>query len=177
MAERPKVTAIAAQSLDGFITRHEEPGTGFTSAGDQRWFREALQGFDSILMGRLTYEASRKVIRRRLSVERPRLVWTHRPEAFAAEAVDRQLIFASGFPAELLEHLSALGCTNTALLGGGQVYSAFLQADLIDALWLTLEPRIFGEGTPAFPGRHDAHFRLERHETLADDTLLIRYQR
>ena len=50
-----QLVLIAAQSLDGFITRHDEPGTAFTSPADQTHFRTVLQNFDCSVMGAETY--------------------------------------------------------------------------------------------------------------------------
>jgi dihydrofolate reductase len=36
-----RLTLIAAQSLDGFITRHDTPGSDFVSDADRAFFREA----------------------------------------------------------------------------------------------------------------------------------------
>ncbi len=40
-----RVVLIVAQSLDGFITRHDAPGAGWASAADQARFRRSLTQF------------------------------------------------------------------------------------------------------------------------------------
>ena len=78
---------IAAQSLDGFITKHSEPGTAFTSPEDKAYYRRILAGFDACLFGGETYRVSRDFIRERLPGPALRVVMTRSPERYAAEAV------------------------------------------------------------------------------------------
>lgn len=173
------VILIAVTSLDGRLTLPGQEGPGFASQEDQAWFHQVLQEFDCAIMGRTTYETAREQI---LANRRPhflRLVATHAPERFAAERQPGALEFASGTPRELLDILAARGCRRCALLGGGRVYREFLDADLVDALWLTLEPVILGGGTPLADGGpvRDGRHRLGEMRLLGPDTLLLNYHR
>jgi dihydrofolate reductase len=171
-----RVTLVAAQSVDGFITKHGEPGTAFTSAADQAHFRRALGQFDCGLMGGETYRVARDVIRSRRGPNRLRVVLTRRPEAFAADAEPGVLEFTQGPPAEILQHLERRGHRACALLGGAQIHALFLAARLVDELWLTLEPCLFGTGTPLVGAPLDAQLRLLGSERLdGSDSLLLRY--
>ena len=137
-----QLVLIAAQSLDGFITRHDEPGTAFTSPADQTHFRTVLQNFDCSVMGAETYRVARNFIRARLTPTRRRIV-----------------------------------VTRCAVLGGATLHDWFLAASLVDELWLTLEPRLFGQGTPFLREAHDLTLSLIDVQTLgASGTLLVRYR-
>jgi dihydrofolate reductase len=47
----------------------------------------------------------------------------------------------------------------------------------VDELWLTLEPRLFGQGTPFLREAHDLTLSLIDVQTLgASGTLLVRYR-
>lgn len=172
------ITAIAAQSIDGFITRHEEPGTAFTSEADKAWFREALSSFDAIVMGRRTYEVSRSMIREHLSPARLRIVLTHKPELFTDDLVPGQLEFSAKPPRQLVAELAAKGKKHCALLGGSQIYWEYLDQGLVDQFWISLEPLIFGSGTPLVAdGALDARFQLRSVERMGENTVLLRYAR
>ncbi len=174
---RMEVTLIAAQSLDGFITRHDEPGTAFTSAADKTHFAATLARFDASVMGGETYRVARSVIRSRLTAARRRLVLTRNPGAYAGDAVPGQLEFTSASPLELVRQLASQGHRRCALLGGAQVHRLFLAAGCVDFLELSVEPRIFGSGVPLVGGRLDLHLTLDRHERIAQsDTLLLTYR-
>lgn len=170
-----RVTLLAAQSLDGFITRHATPGTAFTSPADKAWFPRVMAGFDCSVMGSVTYQVSRDVIRPHLSAARRRIVLTRHPAEWSADAVPTQLEFTAESPAVLISRLAALGHRHCALLGGSQIHSLFFAAGLVDELWITLEPRVFGSGTPFVAAPADIDLRLLSHEHLAGDTLLLKY--
>jgi dihydrofolate reductase len=173
-----RVTLIAAQSLDGFITKHDIPGAGFASAADKEYFRTALRGFDCSVMGGVTYRGSRDALRAWRDTSRLQIVMTRSPAAFDGDATPGALEFADRAPAQILASLRERGRRNCALLGGAQIHSAFLAARLVDELWLTVEPLLFGGGTPLLAQRAGAGgIRLSLHscEQLAPGTLLLKY--
>lgn len=171
-----RVILIAAQSLDGFITKHDTPGSDFASPADQAHLRTALAAFDCSIMGAETYRTARTQIRERMTSPRLRIVLTRSPENFTADTVPGRLEFSSASPQQLLASLSARGLSRCALLGGAQIHSLFLAARLIDELWLTLEPVLFGRGTPLLSSPASTQLRLLSEEKLAADTLLLKYE-
>lgn len=171
-----QIILIAAQSLDGFITRHEVPGTAFTSEADKRYFREVLAQFDASVCGGNTYRVDRAIFLGTLRPGRRRVVLTRQPEAFAADARPAQLEFTDETPAAVVARLRGLGHTRCALLGGSQIHQLFLEAGLVDEVWLTLEPRFFGRGIPLISGQVDVNLSLLSHELLGGDSLLLKYR-
>ncbi|MDR1280357.1 MAG: dihydrofolate reductase family protein, partial [Opitutaceae bacterium] len=161
------VTLLAAQSLDGWITRHGKGGDSFASEDDKIHFRQFLRACDACIMGRVTWEASRERLRIGARPDLRRVVLTREPERHAAEArvcMDAAagasagtsvvgevgkapLTFTDEDPAEVVRRLREAGRQRCALLGGGEVYGAFLAAGLVDEISVTIEPRIFGSGT------------------------------
>ena len=171
-----RVTLIAAQSLDGFITRHDEPGAGFASEADQRHFRRSLGLFDCSVMGATTYRAARDIIRAARTGSRRRIVVTRSPEQFTADAEPGMLEFTSEAPRALLRRLGGLGHRACALLGGAQIHRWYLEEQCVNDLWLTLEPRLFGSGTPLVGGLLDVALQLDSVERLeGSDSLLAKY--
>jgi riboflavin-specific deaminase-like protein len=51
--------------------------------------------------------------------------------------------------AQVLDHLSARGCARVFVEGGGVTVSAFLEANLLDRLQITVAPMLIGDGRPA----------------------------
>jgi dihydrofolate reductase len=171
------VTLLTAQSLDGFITRHDAPGSGFASAEDQKHFRAALAGFDCSVMGSVTYRGARDLICTQPVAKRLRVVLTRTPADYAAEAQPGSLEFINDPPAKVLAGLRARGFKRCGLLGGAQVHGLFLAAGLVDEIWLTVEPVLFGGGTPLLAARVDVRLELLASEKLnAAGTLLLRYR-
>ena len=173
---RLRVVAIAATSLDGKITRHNDPGTAFTSKADKAYFQTALTEFDCSIMGRKTFAASQKFILSHLTEKRLRVVMTRDPEAVAEFEQPGILEFTDASPNQLLESLGQRGYSNCAHLGGSDAYTKFQAANLIDEWWLTIEPRLFATGRPIINQQMDVSMRLISAETLcAGDTLLAKY--
>jgi len=171
-----RLTLIAAQSLDGFITRHDTPGSDFASDADRAFFREALRSFDCCVMGANSYREARATIQKNLMPDRLRVVLTRKLETFAGDAVSDKLEFADTPPAQLVSDLRQRSFENCAILGGAQIHSLFLEAGLVDELWLTVEPLLFGEGTPLLAGRTSTKLTLISSQNLAASTLLLKYR-
>ena len=51
--------------------------------------------------------------------------------------------------AQVLQHLNARGCARVFVEGGGVTVSAFLEANLLDRLQITVAPMLIGDGRPA----------------------------
>ncbi|MCF3649764.1 dihydrofolate reductase family protein [Synoicihabitans lomoniglobus] len=171
-----RLVLIVAQSLDGFITRHDDPGVAWASAADQKWFRSCLSEFDCSVTGRATYEVIRDVVLAAKPNGRRRIVMTRQPERFSADIRPGLLEFSAAEPPSIVASLAASGGKNCAVLGGAQVHDAFLHAGLVDEIWTTIEPRIFGQGTPLVGRRHDLSLTLRDHQRLPDsDSIVLRY--
>jgi dihydrofolate reductase len=171
------VTLLTAQSLDGFITRHDTPGSGFASPEDQAHFHAALADFDCSVMGSATYRGAIDLAYTRPGTKRLRVVLTRTPADYAAQARPGSLEFTSDAPEKIAAGLRARGCTRCVLLGGSQVHGLFLAAGLVDEVWLTVEPLLFGGGTPLLGARVDVRLELLASQKLnAAGTLLLRYR-
>ncbi len=171
-----KVVLVAAISLDGFITRHDEPGSNFTSEADSRYLQEILPHFDCCIFGGASFRVARTWMRQRLMPDKLRVAVTRSPETYADEAEPGRFEFTSDSPRKIIGNLGARGYQFCALLGGGQIYSLFLQAGCVDELWITLEARLFGTGTALCPGHVDIPLELISHDNLGGDTLLLKYR-
>ncbi len=174
-----QVILIAVISLDGRLTLPGQPGPGFASAEDQAWFHRVLHEFDSAVMGRATYETAREEILASPRRDILRKVATRTPERFAHDLRPGAIEFTADTPELVARDLAGRGYRRCALLGGGQIYREYLDAGLVDALWLTLEPVVLGGGTPLADGGpvRDGRYTLAEVRRLGPDTLLLHYQK
>jgi dihydrofolate reductase len=170
---------IAVITLDGCITRHDQPGAqGWASAEDQVHFRSSTAKCDVRIFGSGTYLPDRDAFRRSSRLGVRRVVMTGDPGQFADDAVTGQLEFTSETPSALIARLRSDGHTRCAVLGGGRVYGSFLAAGLIDEIELTVEPLVFGNGVRLAGDQPiDQRFALTSMDKLNDSTLLLRYVR
>jgi len=172
-----KITVAAVTSLDGKLNRHGENDIqDWTSTEDSEHFRSLVDAHDAIVMGSTTYEAMRPSLR--LQPGKLRIVLTTRSDAFGPDAVPGQLEFATASPSELVASLQARGYPNLLVAGGGRMIADFLAADLVDELYITVEPRIFGTGSPLIVDAPlDISLKLVESRLLnTTGTILLHYQ-
>jgi dihydrofolate reductase len=170
-----RVVLIAAQSLDGFLAKHDKPGTGFTSDADRAWFPACLRSFDACVMGSATWRAARSEILAAPYSDRRRVIMTRDPAAFASDAQPGRIEFTAEPAPTLVARMRMEGIEQCALLGGGVINGLFLSAGLVDELWVTVEPLVFGKGRPLAEGRLDVAMTLTEVTRLGRDTLLLKY--
>ena len=74
------------------------------------------------------------------------IIITRTPEKYKDDEVMGQLEFTCESPSQLVARYRESGLTQMLVAGGSQLATSFLRAQLIDELWLTIEPKIFGTG-------------------------------
>ncbi len=171
-----RVVGIAVISLDGYLTRHGESGVSFASPEDQSHFQKTMQECGATVMGRKTFDVVRDRILRSRSTALLRTVVTHDPERYADLGSPGELEFTARSPAEIVGSLGERGYTSVAVLGGAQLFDAFIADRQITEWQLTIEPRLFGEGTRLLGRATDQRLQLAEHRQLNQDTLLLKYR-
>lgn len=140
-----KVTMVMLASVDGKTTKGNETNIyTWTSQEDQKRFFSLIEKNNLIIMGSSTYEASKPVIK--LEKEKLRIVLTRNLKNYFTETVRGQLEFSDETPEKLIGRLSTLGYKKALLVGGSIINGLFLKNNLVDELYLTIEPKIFGDG-------------------------------
>lgn len=172
--EKPKVILIAAMSIDGFIAplkKENEPSTVWTSKEDKQFFNQKSREIGTMIMGSRTFETIGRALPDRRSI-----VMTSRPEKYASY-VDKNLIFTNSSPEEVLADLAGNGVKEVALCGGASIYALFLKKGLVDKLFLTVEPQIFGDGIKLFSEEAKHEFKLLSVKKLNEvGTMLLEYE-
>lgn len=136
---------IMVTTLNGKTTKGNDPDIyKWTSREDQKYFSSLLKKNNLLVMGSETYEAARKNIK--LDSHQLRVVLTRGPGKYKANAVLGKLEFSNESPQQLVKRLENKGFKQMLLLGGGTINTLFLKESLVDELYLTLEPKIFGKG-------------------------------
>lgn len=129
-------------SVDARITQGETVKTSFwRSVEDGEVLKQLIAPCDVLVMGRTTYE----VVHPKTSDKRLIIVLTTNPETYADRTVPGQLEFVSSPPAQLVEWLASRNYQKVLLLGGSSNI-AFIKTGMVDDLYLTIEPSIFGQG-------------------------------
>lgn len=148
-----KTTLIVATTADGFIAATEgQNSLEWTCAEDKAFFVQKTKEIGTMVMGINTFKTIGKGLKGRRMI-----VLTPNP---AEEAPIEGVEFASEEPAALLKRLEGEGVSQLAICGGAYVYSQFLKLGLVDEIYMTVEPILFGGGTPFL--RDVGAIRLER---------------
>lgn len=145
-----KTFIISAISTDGFIARDPNvPSTTWTSLSDKKHFSETTKRAGVIVMGAKTFATIGKALPGRRTI-----VYSNNP--INAPGVETTAIP----PAELIAKLEREGVKELAVCGGAAIYSMFMEAGVVDLIYLTIEPIIFGSGIPLFKKPLNAKLEL-----------------
>lgn len=140
-----KVVMVMLTSIDGKTTRGDSQNIySWSSIEDQKYFFSLIKKNNLIVMGRATYDASKPVIK--IGKNKLRIVLTHSPKKHLNQTIKNQLEFTGESPEQLVKRLTLAGYKKMLLVGGSIINGLFLKQNLVDELYLTIEPKIFGNG-------------------------------
>jgi len=164
-----KTFIIAAVSADGYIARDSSaPSTVWTSKDDKKRFVELTKRARVIVTGQNTW----KTFGGRPLKERLNIIYS--PERLPDMPPEVEITSKS--PVELLKELESRGYSEVAICGGSQIYTMFMQAGVVDRLYLTVEPVIFGDGIRLFKASLDVKLKLVSSEKTEGGTQLVEYE-
>lgn len=166
-----KFSVFIAASLDGYIAREDGSIDWLTSIpnpdNDDYGFGVYMNSIDAMLMGRKTFETVQSFDQWPYKV--PVFVWSQSLESLPA-AYNGKASIITGKVEEVVRKLKESG-KHSVYVDGGRTIRAFLEADLIDEMTLTLVPVLLGKGIPLFGKlERDRHFRTIRTK-LYDNSL------
>jgi len=165
-----KIILLMAITLDGKIAKHTTQLADWTSKADKQIFVEETKKAGIIIMGKTTYDTIGRPLPGRLNV-----IMELGPDS--SKNIKDSLEFTETPPQKLIKDLSARGFDNIILGGGSTINGLFLKENLVDEIWLTIEPKIFGEGLSLFKGA-DVNLDLELIEVknLDKNVIHVRYK-
>ncbi|HEY4509396.1 MAG TPA: dihydrofolate reductase family protein [Candidatus Paceibacterota bacterium] len=155
---------IAAVTADGFIARNSSHLASWTSKEDKQFFIQKTKEAGVVVMGLNTYKTMGKPLPGRHNI-------VYAPLGTALEVVE----ITQDDPKTLLSKLEQKGFKEVAICGGATIYTMFMEAGLIDTLYLTIEPVIFGSGIHLFNKELDVKLQLQSMQKLNEQTVLLEY--
>ncbi len=84
--------------------------------------------------------------------------------------------WVTGDPEQVLLELKKMGYKSAVLGGGTYMNSQFLERKLIDEIWLTIEPKIFGDGLGVFGGDFNVDLKLLSMEKINENSVVVKYK-
>ena len=160
-----KVFIIAAVSADGFIAKDSQHAAIWTSKADKKRFVELTKRAGVVVMGLTTY----KTIGRPLK-ERRNIIYAPIEEKLEGMETTQEE------PKALIKRLEEEGVKEVAICGGSSIYTMFMKSGIVDTLYLTVEPIIFGKGMNLF--KEDLHYFLKLKGAVTSEStgsLLLEY--
>lgn len=161
--------AIAAVTIDGKIALDAGHFSDWTSAEDKDFLHKMLDESGVVVVGNNTYKTAIEPLSKRNCIVFTASVRT-------SEHKSDVLTYCNPESSDCLPLMEKY--EKVAVLGGTQTYTYFLENDLLDEIYLTIEPLVFGRGLNLFESSKniDAHFRLESTKPLNEKgTLLLHY--
>ena len=160
-----KTFIIAAVSADGYIAKDDKHSAFWTSKADKARFVKLTKEAGVVIMGSNTYATLPRPLKERVNI-----VYSRNKTFEGAETTQKP-------PRELLADLEARGFKSVAICGGSSIYSMFMKAGVVDTIYLTVEPIIFGKGIGIFNEDMLFHLKLKSvQESAESGSLLIEYQ-
>ena len=164
-----KVVLYMAMSANGMIANSDDD-TSWISSEEWKSYSSAVRKAGCLIVGRRTYE-----------------ILTQQPEF--SELKDAKLVVVSHEDRPLLDpnHLvahspkEALGLLKdfdeVIVAGGGNLNASFLAKNLVDEIFLDVEPIVFGEGIPLFHGQNfESGLKLIGQKKITNNEIQLHYQ-
>lgn len=161
-----KTFIIVAMTADGFIAKGHDHVTTWTSKADKNFFKEKTKEAGVIVMGSKTFETIGRALPGR------RNIVLSRTKKF--DDIDGIETSAES-PGELVARLEREGVRELAVCGGAGIYTSFIKQGLIDTLYITVEPILFGQGLSLFNESLGAKLELRETRSLGDGAVLLEY--
>ncbi len=168
LQSKTRYIAFVAASIDGRISLMSKHPPHWTSKEDWQFLQESLARIDAVVVGHNTYQAAAERLRKRNT-----FVLSSRLKTMIRRGT---VTFVNPANVDLAELLAKY--KSVAVLGGGVVYRFMLEKGLLDEIFVTIEPLIFGRGKEMFiGGSRTTYARLLSVKQLnPGGTLLLHYQ-
>jgi len=169
-----KTFLVFVVTADGKVTKWGDPFVrAWSSKEDHEYFSALLKSAPLVVLGSSTFNADPiKPRSGRLIV-----ILTSKPLQYKKLEIPGSLEFTAESPARLVEKYEKAGYREMLVAGGPHVATSFLKEHLINEIWLTVEPRIFGTGGNFVINTNlDIKLKLLTIEKINDlGTLLVKY--
>ena len=161
---------MMAITVDGKIAKYTDQPATWTSQADKKMFIAETKRVGVIVMGKTTYDTIGKPLPGRLNMVMDFDVSKY-------ENIPGALEYTNKKPEEIIAELESRGFKEMIVGGGATINGLFLSQGLIDEIWLTVEPKVFGNGLSLFKGA-DVNLDLELIEVkkLDDNVIHVRYK-
>lgn len=164
-----KVILYMATTLNGYIAKENNE----TPWSEEEWksFSKFVKKTENIIIGRKTYDIMKEANEFE-KIENPFTIVVTNSEFTS----NKNFSFAKS-PKEALKILKEKKFKEALLAGGGKINSSFMKENLIDEIYLDIEPIIFGKGIKLFSDEDfESRLKLLKVKKLSDTIIQLHYQ-
>lgn len=172
-----KIVYYVATSIDGFISGRDEDISGFIQKGDGvDQYLQDLNHFDTVIMGRKTYEFGYK-----FGLKPGQAAYPHMNHLIFSNSLNFEKqaknVRISKIDLDVIEALKNEEGTDIYLCGGGEFAGWLVDNKMIDVLKIKLNPSVLGDGVRIF-GSSKKQYKLEMKDSkkFDDGIQIITYQ-
>jgi len=167
-----KVTLYMATTINGFIAK-ENDDTSFVSEIEWNSFRKMIKNVGNMIIGSRTYKIMKDGGEFE-NLENVRVLVVLNESGLETIA-DAHSIVKS--PKEALAILEKEGFDNALVAGGGTLNTSFITENLVDEIYLDVEPVAFGKGIKLFrENGFEAKLELLETKKLSDNEIQLHYR-
>lgn len=167
-----KVILYMAITINGFIAK-ENDDTSFVSEIEWDSFRNMIKSAGNMIIGSRTYEIMRDSEEFK-NLENTRVLVVSENANFKTIANNHSV---AKTPQDALAILGKEGFDSALVAGGGTLNASFMAENLIDEIYLDVEPVVFGKGIRLFrENDFETNLRLLETKKLSDNEIQLHYQ-
>lgn len=166
-----KYIAYVATSIDGRIAKSSGSGTDWTSKEDWNFFQKSLTKVDAVIVGHSTYKIALARLKKRNTI-----VLTSKVGGLKVKG---SVAFLNPKKLSLEKFLQNKNWRKVAIIGGSKVYYFCLKNNMLDELFITIEPYVFTAGVPMFAGNKFKKYKLSLQSIKklnTTGTILLKYK-
>lgn len=169
-----KIIYYVAISIDGFIAGPDDDISGFAHQEElvDKYLND-LKGFDTVIMGRRTYELGYK-----FGLEPGQVAYPHMRHYLFSKTLHFENpsdeVTVCDLDIDIVKNLKAEEGTDIYLCGGSQFAGWLLNHQLIDVLKVKLNPLLLGKGIPLFSGVESRHTLKLNHDEAFPEGFFIK---
>lgn len=168
-----KVILVASITADGFIAKKSSQSSlDWTSREDTKFFIQKSKEAGYLIMGSKTFDT---INTKHLPFKDRTIVVLTRSkkfEQFSQEEVRAE----SGSIQDICEKLNQEGVRELVLAGGSDIYTQFVKNNLVDEVFLTVEPVFFGEGIKLLNDEVELSMELIEVIDLSSQTKVLHFK-
>ena len=168
---------VVATTLNGKITQGDKSGSSWTSKEDSEFLSKIEKQNNLIIMGSKTFEISYDLLHLPTS-DKLHVIVTRNKAKYADYQKEGCFEFTDKNPQDIIDNLVMRGYKKGLLLGGSEIYTLFISNNLVDNLYITIEPEIFGSGKSILENLPlNVHLKLKEMQKInTQGTILLKYK-